>query len=105
MLSIASRPLVLVSADLSSHHRVRVRPCPRHGILFKNYPDSLIISIDERPEEVADFRRQVSGEVIGSTFDETAESHVHAAEMVIEKARRMVEVGEDVVILLIRSPA
>ena len=68
----------------------------------KNYPDShlIILLIDERPEEVTDFRRQVSGEVISSTFDETAESHVHAAEMVIEKARRMVEVGKDVVILL-----
>ena len=68
----------------------------------KNYPDShlIILLIDERPEEVTDFRRQVSGEVISSTFDETAENHVHAAEMVIEKARRMVEVGKDVVILL-----
>ena len=68
----------------------------------KNYPNShlIILLIDERPEEVTDFRRQVSGEVISSTFDETAESHVHAAEMVIEKARRMVEVGKDVVILL-----
>ncbi|MEC7231022.1 MAG: transcription termination factor Rho, partial [Verrucomicrobiota bacterium] len=67
-----------------------------------NYPEAhlIILLIDERPEEVTDFRRQVSGEVISSTFDETAESHVHAAEMVIEKARRMVEVGKDVVILL-----
>jgi transcription termination factor Rho len=67
-----------------------------------NYPDAhlIILLIDERPEEVTDFRRQVSGEVISSTFDESAESHVHAAEMVIEKARRMVEVGQDVVILL-----
>ena len=68
----------------------------------RNYPDShlIILLIDERPEEVTDFRRQVSGEVISSTFDESAESHVHAAEMVIEKARRMVEVGKDVIILL-----
>ena len=68
----------------------------------KNYPDAhlIILLIDERPEEVTDFRRQVTGEVISSTFDESAESHVHAAEMVIEKARRMVEVGKDVVILL-----
>lgn len=67
-----------------------------------NYPDAhlIILLIDERPEEVTDFRRRVSGEVISSTFDEAAESHVHAAEMVIEKARRMVEVGRDVVILL-----
>lgn len=68
----------------------------------KNYPDAhlIILLIDERPEEVTDFRRQVNGEVISSTFDEAAESHVHAAEMVIEKARRMVEIGKDVVILL-----
>ncbi|MGJ8639144.1 MAG: transcription termination factor Rho [Opitutaceae bacterium] len=68
----------------------------------RNYPDAhlIVLLIDERPEEVTDFRRQVSGEVISSTFDESAESHVHAAEMVIEKARRMVEVGKDVVILL-----
>ncbi|TVP80971.1 MAG: transcription termination factor Rho [Puniceicoccaceae bacterium] len=68
----------------------------------KNYPDAhlIILLIDERPEEVTDFRRQVKGEVISSTFDESAESHVHAAEMVIEKARRMVETGRDVVILL-----
>lgn len=68
----------------------------------KSYPDShlIILLIDERPEEVTDFRRQVGGEVICSTFDEAAESHVHAAEMVIEKARRMVEVGENVIILL-----
>ena len=68
----------------------------------KNYPNAhlIILLIDERPEEVTDFRRQVHGEVISSTFDESAESHVHAAEMVIEKARRMVETGQDVVILL-----
>jgi len=67
-----------------------------------NYPDAhlIILLIDERPEEVTDFRRQVNGEVVASTFDESAESHVHAAEMVIEKARRMVEVERDVVILL-----
>ena len=67
-----------------------------------NYPKAhlIILLIDERPEEVTDFRRQVHGEVISSTFDESAESHAHAAEMVIEKARRMVEVGQDVVILL-----
>ena len=68
----------------------------------QTYPKAhlIVLLIDERPEEVTDFRRQCSGEVISSTFDEAAESHVHAAEMVIEKARRMVEVGEDVVILL-----
>jgi transcription termination factor Rho len=60
----------------------------------------IVLLVDERPEEVTDFVRQVKGEVISSTFDESAESHVHAAEMVLEKSRRMVEVGEDVVILL-----
>lgn len=67
-----------------------------------SYPEAhlIVLLIDERPEEVTDFRRQCSGEVISSTFDESAESHVHAAEMVIDKARRMVEVGRDVIILL-----
>ena len=67
-----------------------------------NYPEAhlIILLIDERPEEVTDFKRKVKGEVISSTFDESAESHVHAAEVVIEKARRMVEVGKDVIILL-----
>ena len=67
-----------------------------------NYPEAhlIVLLIDERPEEVTDFKRKVEGEVISSTFDENAESHVHAAEVVIEKARRMVEVGKDVVILL-----
>jgi transcription termination factor Rho len=68
-----------------------------------NRPEAhlIILLIDERPEEVTDFRRQIrSGEVVASTFDETPESHVHCAEMVIEKARRMVECGEQVIILL-----
>ena len=67
-----------------------------------SYPDAhlIVLLIDERPEEVTDFLRQCTGEVVSSTFDESAESHVHAAEMVIAKARRMVEVGQDVVILL-----
>lgn len=67
-----------------------------------NYPEAhlIILLIDERPEEVTDFKRKVKGEVISSTFDESADSHVHAAEVVIEKARRMVEVGKDVIILL-----
>ena len=67
-----------------------------------SYPEAhlIILLIDERPEEVTDFKRKVKGEVISSTFDESADSHVHAAEVVIEKARRMVEVGKDVIILL-----
>lgn len=60
----------------------------------------MVLLIDERPEEVTDFRRHVKGEVVSSTFDQSPESHVHAAEMVIAKARRMVESGKHVVILL-----
>jgi transcription termination factor Rho len=61
----------------------------------------IILLIDERPEEVTDFRRMIqSGEIIASTFDEPPENHVHCAEMVIEKARRMVEDGRHVIILL-----
>ncbi len=68
----------------------------------KNTPNAhlIILLVDERPEEVTDFRRTVDAEVIASTFDEDAQSHVHAAEMVISRARRMVECGMDVVILL-----
>ncbi len=67
-----------------------------------NFPEKklILLLIDERPEEVTDFKRHTQGEVVSSTFDEAPESHVHAAEMVIEKARRMVEQGEHVVILL-----
>ncbi|MFH1283707.1 MAG: transcription termination factor Rho [bacterium] len=60
----------------------------------------IILLIDERPEEVTDMQRSVKGEVISSTFDEPADRHVMVAEMVIEKAKRMVEHGRDVVILL-----
>ncbi len=67
-----------------------------------NFPEVtlILLLIDERPEEVTDFRRHTKGEVVSSTFDEAPESHVHAAEMVIEKARRLVELGKHVVILL-----
>ncbi len=65
----------------------------------------LVLLIDERPEEVTDMIRMVKGEVIASTFDEQPERHIQVAEMVIEKARRLVETGRDVVILSIRSHA
>ena len=67
-----------------------------------NSPEAclIILLVDERPEEVTDFRRHTRGEVVSSTFDETPQSHTHAAEMVIEKARRLVEMGQHVVILL-----
>jgi transcription termination factor Rho len=60
----------------------------------------IVLLIDERPEEVTDMERSVKGEVISSTFDEAAERHVQVADMVIEKAKRLVEHGKDVVILL-----
>ncbi len=67
-----------------------------------NHPEVylIVLLIDERPEEVTDMRRSVRGEVVSSTFDEGAQRHVQVAEMVIEKAKRLVEYGKDVVILL-----
>jgi len=67
-----------------------------------NYPDAVMIVmlIDERPEEVTEMQRTVRGEVVASTFDEPATRHVQVAEMVIEKAKRLVELKKDVVILL-----
>jgi transcription termination factor Rho len=67
-----------------------------------NHPDCymLVLLIDERPEEVTDMKRSVKAEVISSTFDEPAENHVRVANIVIEKAKRMVESGHDVVVLL-----
>ena len=70
--------------------------------ITKNHPNvkMIILLIDERPEEVTDMKRNVEAEVISSTFDEPPERHVAVADMVIQKARRMVEFGDDVVILL-----
>jgi transcription termination factor Rho len=67
-----------------------------------NHPEAflIVLLIDERPEEVTDMQRSVRGEVISSTFDEPPQRHVQIAEMVIEKAKRLVETGRDVVILL-----
>jgi transcription termination factor Rho len=67
-----------------------------------NHPDAtvIVLLIDERPEEVTDMARSVKGEVIASTFDEPSERHVQVAEMVLEKAKRLVEHKRDVVILL-----
>ncbi len=85
---------------------------PRTGktVLLQNIANSIsenspevkliLLLIDERPEEVTDFKRHTKGEVVSSTFDETPESHVHCAEMVIEIARRRVEQGDHIVILL-----
>jgi len=70
--------------------------------ITKNHPEVylIVLLIDERPEEVTDMQRSVNGEVISSTFDEPASRHVQVAEMVIEKAKRLVEHKHDVVILL-----
>ncbi|MGE4368616.1 MAG: transcription termination factor Rho [Burkholderiaceae bacterium] len=67
-----------------------------------NYPDAvmIVLLVDERPEEVTEMQRTVRGEVVASTFDEPATRHVQVAEMVIEKAKRLVELKKDVVILL-----
>ncbi len=67
-----------------------------------NHKDAtlIVLLIDERPEEVTDMRRNVNAEVVSSTFDEPAQRHVQVAEMVIEKSKRLVEAGKDVVILL-----
>jgi transcription termination factor Rho len=70
--------------------------------ITENYPNVhlLILLVDERPEEVTDFERNVEGEVIASTFDEEPARHVEVAEVVLEKAKRLVESGRDVVVLL-----
>ncbi|MFG3250104.1 transcription termination factor Rho [Streptomyces sp. NPDC048187] len=67
-----------------------------------NHPESrlMVVLLDERPEEVTDMRRSVRGEVYASTFDRSAKQHIALAELVIERAKRLVEAGEDVVILL-----
>ncbi|HIC44230.1 MAG TPA: transcription termination factor Rho [Sulfurimonas sp.] len=72
-----------------------------HGITH-NHPeiDLMVLLVDERPEEVTDMERSVKGEVYNSTFDQPAKNHVKVAEMVIERAKRKVEMGNDVVILL-----
>ena len=68
----------------------------------RNNPEvkMIVLLIDERPEEVTDMRRAVKGEVIASTFDRPSDEHTHIAEIAVEKAKRMVEMGEDVVIIL-----
>ena len=70
--------------------------------IAENHPEvyQIVLLIDERPEEVTDMQRSVKGEVVASTFDEPAEKHVRVANIVLEKAKRLVECGHDVVILL-----
>ncbi len=70
--------------------------------IAKNHPECymIVLLIDERPEEVTDMRRSVNAEVIASTFDQTAENHVRVANIILEKAKRLTESGQDVIILL-----
>ena len=98
-------PSARASARSSSARRRPARRCcsrPSPTASRTNYPDILLMValIGERPEEVTDMRRSVKGEVISSTFDEPTENHTHVAEMALEIAKRQVEAGRDVVILL-----
>ncbi len=72
------------------------------GSIAKNYPDIvlMVLLIDERPEEVTDMQRSINGEVVYSTFDELPEHHTKTAEMLLDRAKRIVESGKDVVILM-----
>jgi transcription termination factor Rho len=108
---ISTRVIDLLT-PLGKGQRALINAAPRTGktvllqkianAITKNYPDIKLIAllIDERPEEVTDMMRSVKCEVISSTFDEPADRHVQVAEMVLEKAKRLVEHGYDVVILL-----
>ncbi|MBO8425498.1 MAG: transcription termination factor Rho [Proteobacteria bacterium] len=109
--SLSARVIDLISPTGKGQRSLIVAP-PRTGktvmlqniahSIATNYPDVklIVLLIDERPEEVTDMQRSVRGEVISSTFDEPAARHIQVAEMVIEKAKRLVEAGQDVVILL-----
>ncbi len=93
------------SAASSSRRRAPARRCCLQNIahsITANHPECylIVLLIDERPEEVTDMQRSVKGEVISSTFDEPPSRHVQVSEMVIEKAKRLVEHKRDVVILL-----
>ena len=109
--SLSTRVIDLISPIGKGQRALIVAP-PRAGKTFlmqaiahainENHPESelIVLLIDERPEEVTDMSRSVNGEVVSSTFDEPAKRHVELAEIVIEKAKRMVEDGKDVIILL-----
>jgi transcription termination factor Rho len=108
---LSSRVIDIV-APIGKGQRALIVAQPRTGktVLLQNIAQSItanhpecfliVLLIDERPEEVTDMQRSVKGEVVSSTFDEPASRHVQVAEMVIEKAKRLVEHGRDVVILL-----
>ncbi|MCO5071373.1 MAG: transcription termination factor Rho [Rhizobiaceae bacterium] len=107
-----SARIIDIVAPLGKGQRALIVAPPRTGktVLMQNIAHSItanhpecyliVLLIDERPEEVTDMQRSVKGEVVSSTFDEPAVRHVQVAEMVIEKAKRLVEHGRDVVILL-----
>ena len=109
--NMTNRMIDLMSPIGKGQRALIVAP-PRTGktVLLKNIANSIstqypkvklfILLIDERPEEVTDMIRSIKGEVISSTFDESAENHIHVAEMVLEKAKRLVECGDDVVVIL-----
>jgi transcription termination factor Rho len=104
--------IIDIVAPLGKGQRALIVSPPRTGktVLLQNIANSItknqpecyliVLLIDERPEEVTDMQRSVDGEVVSSTFDEPATRHVAVAEMVLEKAKRLVEHGRDVVILL-----
>ena len=108
----ASTRIIEIVAPLGKGQRALIVAQPRTGktmlmqniahAIMANHPEVflIVLLIDERPEEVTDMQRTVRGEVVSSTFDEPATRHVQVAEMVIEKAKRLVEHGRDVVILL-----
>ncbi|MFT0547985.1 transcription termination factor Rho [Allopusillimonas ginsengisoli] len=101
-----------IFAPLGKGQRALIVASPKSGktvmmqhiahAITTNYPDAtmIVLLVDERPEEVTEMQRTVRGEVVASTFDEPATRHVQVAEMVIEKAKRLVELKRDVVILL-----
>ncbi len=107
-----SSRIIDIVAPMGKGQRALIVAPPRTGktVLMQNIAKSIaanhpecyliVLLIDERPEEVTDMQRSVQGEVVSSTFDEPATRHVQVAEMVIEKAKRLVEHGRDVVILL-----
>ncbi|MDR1360786.1 MAG: transcription termination factor Rho [Rickettsiales bacterium] len=109
--SLVARVIDLIAPTGKGQRSLIVAP-PRTGktVMLQNIANSIatnypsvkliVLLIDERPEEVTDMKRSVRGEVISSTFDEPATRHIQVAEMVIEKAKRLVEMGQDVVILL-----
>ena len=108
---LADRVIDIVS-PLGKGQRALIVSPPRTGktvllqnianSITKNHPECylIVLLIDERPEEVTDMQRSVDGEVVSSTFDEPASRHVQVSEMVMEKAKRLVEHGRDVIILL-----